>query len=458
MHWLHKIKLQPAQIIILGFLLLIFIGAVLLSLPVANRSGKPLPFLDAFFTSTSAVCVTGLIVVDTGLHFSLFGQIVIILLIQAGGLGVMTVMSFAFLLIRKRITLSERMILKEALNEFDLSGLVKIIIKILKVTFAAELLGSLLLATRFVPMFGLKGVYYSVFHSVSAFCNAGFDVFGPIGGEFKSLEMFANDPLVILTLGFLIISGGLGFVVISHICSPARIRQRQPLSRYAKLVLITTASLLIVGTLAVFLLERRNPDTIGSMSFGSQILNSFFESVTPRTAGYASFNQGGLLPATKYLVIILMFIGASPAGTGGGIKTTTFAILSIFTFSSVLGKRDVEIMERRIALDTVQRALTITLLSLFFVIAASFAMIGIEGPRGGMFTSENIIYEVVSAFGTVGLTTGITPFLSGASKIILIIGMYVGRVGLMTLVIALAIRSRKDNANIRYPEERFMVG
>lgn len=459
MKTLRDVKLQPAQIIILSFLILILLGSILLSLPFATRSGKPLHYIDALFTSTSAVCVTGLVVADTGTTFSLFGQIIILLMIQAGGLGVMTVMSFVFLLVGKRITLSERMIIKETFNEFDLSGLVKIILKVLKVTLAAELLGAVLLATRFIPVFGVdKGIYFSLFHAISAFCNAGFDILGPIFGSYSSFTMFANDPVVVLTLSFLIVSGGLGFVVISQILSPTRIRKRAGLSRYTKLVLAITTVLILLGFVAVFSFEQGNPNTLGNMSFGNKLLNGLFQAITPRTAGFATIDQGMLLPPTKLLVIIFMFIGASPAGTGGGIKTTTFAVVMLFLFASMRGKHDVTALDRRVAAETVRRALTITLLAFIVVVVACFALLGIEGQRGNLYTFENIIFEVVSAFGTVGLSTGLTPTLSLASRIILIFVMFVGRVGLMTLVVGLASRSRKDNANIRYPEERFMVG
>ena len=459
MKTLRDMKLQPAQIIILGFIILIILGSILLSLPVATRSGKPLHYLDALFTSTSAVCVTGLVVADTGIVFSLFGQIVIILLIQAGGLGVMTVMSFAFLLIGKRITLSDRMVIKETFNEFDLSGLVKVILKVLKVTLAAELLGAVLLATRFIPAFGIdKGIYFSLFHAISAFCNAGFDILGPVSKAYASFSMFSSDPVVVLTLSFLIVSGGLGFVVISQMLSPTRIRKKEKLSRYTKLVLTITTVLILLGFVAVFSFEQNNPKTLGNMSFGNKLLNGLFQAVTPRTAGFATIDQGLMLPVTKFIVILLMFIGASPAGTGGGIKTTTFAVVLLFLLASAHGKQDVTVLDRRVAVETVRRALTITLLAFVVVAAACFAMLGIEGQRGDMFTFENIIFEVVSAFGTVGLSTGLTPSLSMASRIILIFVMFAGRVGLMTLVVGLAVRSRKDNTNIRYPEERFMVG
>ncbi len=454
-----NIKLHPAQIIIIGFIILIIFGSVLLSMPFATRSGKPLHYLDALFTSTSAVCVTGLVVADTGTTFSLFGQIVIILMIQAGGLGVMTVMSFAFLLVGKRITLSERMIIKETFNEFELSGLVKIILKVLKVTLAAELLGAALLATRFIPAFGVdKGIFFSLFHAISAFCNAGFDLLGPVSAPYASFTMFANDPVVMLTLSILIISGGLGFVVISQIFSPTRIRKREALSRYTKLVITATAVLIVIGFIAVFSFEQGNPKTLGNMSFSDKLLNGLFQAITPRTAGFATIDQNMLLPSTKFIVMLLMFIGASPAGTGGGIKTTTAAVVLLFLLANMRGKQDVTALDRRIASENVRRALTITLLAIVVVAAACFALLGIEGQRGGIYTFENIIFEVVSAFGTVGLSAGLTPTLSMVSRVILIFIMFTGRVGLMTLVVGLADRSRRDNANIRYPEERFMVG
>ena len=454
----RKLKLHPAQIIVIGFFLLILMGAILLSLPFSTVPGHRVSFLDAFFTSTSAVCVTGLVVVDPGTTFTLFGQIVIMLLIQAGGLGVMTVTTIVFLLIGKRITLSERILLREAMNEFDLSGLVKMILKVIRVTLIAELLGALLLAIRFVPMFGLKGVYYSVFHAVSAFCNAGFDV---LGGEFKpfgNLIPFVSDPLVVLTISALIVTGGLGFVVVVDIFSLSRIRARRGLTRYSKLVLASTALLLVGGFIAFLTAEMGNDKTFGGLDAGGKILGGIFQTVTPRTAGFTTIDQNALLPFSKFMTIILMFIGASPAGTGGGIKTTTAAIVTLFAASGIIGRRDITLRGRRVSPGTIQRAIVITLTSFVFVMIACMILVGVEGDRGGMFTSENLIYEVVSAFGTVGLSTGITPQLAIASKIVLILVMFVGRVGLTSLVIALASRAGQNNSCIRYPEERFMVG
>ena len=455
---LRKTKLHPTQIIIAGFLALIIFGAVLLSLPISTVDGQGISFLDASFTSTSAVCVTGLVVVDTGTTFTMFGQIVILFLIQIGGLGFMTITTFVFILVGKRITLSERMIIKEALNEFDLSGLVKMILKVLIVTFSMELLGALIFATRFVPEFGIRGVYYSIFHSVSAFCNAGFDVLGAVSGEFSSMAAFISDPVINITLIFLIIMGGLGFVVVTEIFSLTRIKEKRRLSRYSRLVLVTTAVLIGVGLIAVFSLELSNAQTLGSADTASKIFGGVFQAITPRTAGFSTIDQGAMMPATKMITIILMFIGASPAGTGGGIKTTTIAIALLYAFSGIKGRKDVTVMKRRIAQETIKRAITITVLGIVFIFGASFMLLAIEGQRGGLFSFENIFFEAFSAFGTVGLSAGITPMLSRSSRVIIMVIMFIGRVGLMTLTLALANRTQKKNAKIRYPEERFMVG
>ena len=461
---LHRKKLlrkfHPTQVIIAGFLSLIIVGAVLLSLPIATKPGHHIGFLDAAFTSTSAVCVTGLVVVDTSTAFTLFGQTIIILLIQIGGLGFMTITSFVFMLVGRRITLSERMILKESLNELHFSGLLGMIKKILIVTFTTELVAALIFATRFVPLFGAKGLYISLFHSISAFCNAGFDIFGQYFGEFSSIASFSADAVVVLTTIALIIVGGLGFVVVCDVFDFKRIKQKHRLTRYSKFVLIITAALIVFGIVTIFPLELGNPDTLGSseLSAGSKILSGLFQAVTPRTAGFATMNQNSMLPATKLVTMLLMFIGASPAGTGGGVKTTTIAILLLFALSGIRGKKDVRLMDRRIARDTLKRAITIATLGIIFIFVTSSALMIIEESSGGLFTFENIFFEAFSAFGTVGLSTGITPMLSAGSKIILMCSMFAGRVGLMTLTFALANRANGQEAKIRYPEERFMVG
>ncbi len=454
----RKLKLHPTQIVTAGFVVLIILGAVLLSLPVSTMPGKGMSFLDAFFTSTSAVCVTGLIVVDTGTTFSLFGQIVLLVLFQAGALGLMTVTTMVFLLFGKRITLSERMVLRETLNEFDLSGLVKMILRVLKVTLLAELGGALLLAIRFVPLFGARGVYYSIFHAVSAFCSAGFDLMGAEYSPYCSMAPFASDPLVLITLLALVLLGGLGFWAITDIFSMSRIRERKGVSRYTKLVLVANAVLTVIGLVAVYAAELGNKNTLGNLDAGSQALGGLFQALMPRTGGFSTFNQANLLPVSKMIAVVMMFIGASPASTGGGIKTTTAAIMMLAVISGIVGRRDVTLRGRRISIGTVQRAAIITLSSFAFAAAASLVLITIEGGRGGLFTTENIIFEVVAAFGTAGMSTGITPQLSVASRVVLMLVMFVGRVGLMTLVIALASRPGRNDSLVRYPEERIMVG
>ena len=453
-------KLHPTQVIIAGFLSLIVIGAVLLSLPIATKPGHEIGFLDAAFTSTSAVCVTGLVVVDTSTAFTLFGQIVIIMLIQVGGLGFMTITSFVFMLVGRRITLSERMIIRESLNELHLSGLLSMIQKILIVTFTTELAGALIFATRFVPIFGVKGLYISLFHSISAFCNAGFDIFGQYFGEFSSITSFASDPVIVLTTIALIIVGGLGFVVVCDVFDFKRIKQKHRLARYSKFVLIITAILIVFGIAVIFPLELTNPKTLGNseLSAGTKVLSGLFQAVTPRTAGFATMDQNSMMPATKLVTMLLMFIGASPAGTGGGVKTTTIAILLLFALSGIRGKKDVRLMDRRIARDTLKRAITIATLGMLFIFITFFAMLALEESNGGLFTFENIFFEAFSAFGTVGLSSGITPMLSTGSRIIIMCSMFAGRVGLMTLTFALANRANGQEAKIRYPEERFMVG
>jgi trk system potassium uptake protein TrkH len=457
---LCKLKLRPEQIIVAGFVLLILLGALLLRLPVSVQAGKHVSFLNALFTSTSAVCVTGLVTVDTSTTYTLFGQIVIIALIQMGGLGVMTVMSTVFIILGKRITLSERILIQNQLGEDNISGMVRLILRVLRVTAIAEGTGAALLMTRFVPMYGLKGVYYSVFHAVSAFCNAGFDVFGKVKGPFSSLTGFANDPVVVGTVMLLVISGGLGFVVVADIFSPVRIRKRQKLTRYSRFVIILTAILILGGAGLFFLFELPNPDTLGSkdLTAAGKILGGFFQSVTPRTAGFNTISQNAMTPAGKLVTMVLMFIGASPSGTGGGIKTTTFAILLLFVFSTIAGRKEPRVFDRRLAADTIRRAVAITVLSLLLVGFAFLIVVGIEGKRGGLFTFENIFFEVLSAFGTVGLTSGLTPQLSAASRMVIIFVMFAGRGGFMTMVVALSRRNHKEAAIVRYPEARFMVG
>ncbi|MGE5577728.1 MAG: TrkH family potassium uptake protein [Syntrophothermus sp.] len=438
-------NLSPAQALVFGFAALIFAGGILLSLPISSATSKPVPFLDALFTATSAVCVTGLVVVDTATRYSIFGQVVILLLIQMGGLGIMTMTTLLALLLGKRINLRERLRIQEGLNQYSMAGVVALTKTVLIMSMLFEGTGALLLAFRFVPEFGWgRGLYFSLFHSVSAFNNAGFDLMG----NFLSLTRYVADPLVSLTIAGLIIFGGLGFTVILGIY---RKRRFSRLSFHAKLVLIITVVLLALGTIVILALEYGNNATIGRLSFGDKLLASFFQSVTPRTAGFNTVDIGKMRSASLFFLIMLMFIGASPASTGGGIKTTTAGVLLLAVWSMVRGNRDVEALHRRIPGEIVLRALTVAILAMLLLVGATM-LLSITEP----FEFLKILFEATSAFATVGLTTGITPSLSAAGKILIIILMYSGRVGPMT--VAVAVANRQKVAPIRHPEEKVVVG
>ncbi len=447
--------LKPAQVIVLSFLFLIIVGGFLLALPQATKSGESVGLINSFFTSTSATCVTGLVVGDTGSTYSAFGQVVIMLLIQLGGLGIMTITAFVYFLIGRRITLKERLIISQSINEEHLPTVRTTVQRIFVTTFICEFMGALLLATRFIPMYGtVQGIYYSIFHSISAFCNAGFDVFG----NGNSLMPFVNDPVVNITIMSLIILGGLGFIVIIDLYQRLR-KRRQRLSMQSRVVLYMTGGLILVGAIVYFLLEGSNPKTLGDpdLPVGSKVMGAIFQSITPRTAGFNTIDQANLSSISKFFTMILMFIGASPAGTGGGIKTTTLAIIILFLASVIRGKHDVNCGHRRIETGIVTRAITITFLSLTFTIVVAALVILFE-QRGDSFTFEHALYEVISGFGTVGLSTGITPFLTVPSKLLIMVTMFVGRVGMLTLTFALANIASKDRNAVRFPEEKIMVG
>lgn len=439
---LARIELNPEQTIAVGFVAIILAGAVLLSLPIASADGAGTPFLTAFFTATSATCVTGLVVVDTATHYSLFGQLVIMMLIQLGGLGYMTVATLMAMVVGRRIGLRERLILQEAHNLYTVGGVVRFTRMVLMVTLAVEAAGALLLALRWVPDFGLiKGVYFGIFHSISAFNNAGFDLMG----NFRSLTAYAADAAVNLTVAALIIVGGLGFTVLTDLPRPKR------LTLHAKVVLTTTAILIGVGTLLVLLMEFSNQATLGPLPLGGKVLAAFFQSVTPRTAGFNTVGIGKLYEPTLMLLIALMFIGASPGGTGGGIKTTTFVAPLAVIVSMLRGRPDPELFRRRLHPLVIYKSVTIALGAVAFVIAMATALSFVEPVS---FIAA--LFEVVSAFATVGLSTGITPSLHTAGRILIMLTVFTGRVGLLT--VAFALTRRQQPANFRYPEERIIVG
>lgn len=440
----YNTQMKPARILIFSFALVILIGCILLSLPMASKNGQSVGILNALFTSTSAVCVTGLVVVDTCTQYSLFGQVVIMLLIQIGGLGTMTMTTFIFLLLGKKITLRQRLVIQEALNQITLSGLVRLIQYIVTITLIFEGIGAFLLSLRFTQIYGIKkGIYYGIFHSISAFNNAGFDL---IGG-FQNLTPFVDDPLVCIVIASLIVIGGIGFTVIYDMLSKKNFKK---LSLHSKIVIIVTIALILAGAILFYIFEYSNPKTLADISIKNKWLASLFQSITTRTAGFNTLNFSDMMLQTKYLTIALMFIGASSGSTGGGIKTTTFASIIMLVKSVISSKEDVEIFKKRIPEDIIFKAVTVTIISILLVFISSMLLTITENQD-----FLDILFETVSAFGTVGLSLGITTELSELGKVIIILTMFVGRVGPLTIAMAL---SKRNKAPIKYPEEKILIG
>ena len=447
-----KYKLSAVQILALGFAAVILLGAILLSLPISTNSGNSTSFIDSLFTSTSAVCVTGLVTLDTATHWNYFGRTVIIILIQIGGLGFMSFTTLLAVIIGKKITLKERLLLQEALNTFGIQGMVKLMKYIFSFTFAVEGLGALLLSTQFIPQFGFwKGLYYSIWTSISAFCNAGFDLMGSVSGKFSSITSYQNNPVIIYTISALIIIGGLGFAISSEFYN---YRERKKLSLHTKVVLIITGILLFGGAILMFIFEYSNPYTLGPMGLGEKINNAFFASVTTRTAGFNTISTDGMTMAGKFLTVLLMFIGGSPGSTAGGLKTATFGILVVTLISIIKGRDDVEIFKRRISKETVYKAFAIFFLSLSLVITVILLLAATQPGANFMW----IVYESVSAYATVGLSLGLTQKLNFIGKIIILVTMYLGRVGPMTVLLALTSKMKKKKVNIKYPEDKILIG
>lgn len=443
---INELKMNPAQVLVLGFAALILIGATLLNLPFASTDGLSIGFVDALFTSASAVCVTGLVVVNTATHWTIFGKVVILILIQIGGLGFMTMATLVALFLGKKITLKDRLIMQEELNQFSLSGLVKLTKYIIISTFIFEGIGAVFLSFRFIKIYGLlTGIWFSIFHSISAFCNAGFDLIG------NSLVMFVTDPLINFTVGLLVIVGGLGYTVYMDISVK---RSLKKLSLHSKIVLLMTSILLIFALVFVFVVEYTNPKTLGNLSLGGKLIASFFQSVIPRTAGFNTIDIASIRSATAFIIIILMFIGGSPSSTAGGIKTTTIGAIFLAILSVVKGKKDVEIFKRRIPNDIILRALAVTGIGMALVLTITILLTITEAKASFL----DILFEVTSAFGTVGLSRGLTPNLSVIGRLLITITMFAGRVGPLTMAFAFA-KKQKDNKGIyRYPEEKILVG
>ncbi|MCH5265402.1 MAG: potassium transporter KtrB [Lachnospiraceae bacterium] len=443
------------RIIALGFLGAIVAGTLLLMLPFSTVEGETTTVVDALFTSTTSVCVTGLVVVPTYSHWTLFGQMVIALLAQVGGLGVITFTMLFFMALHRRIGLKDRLLIQAAYNLDTIQGLVILVKKIVRGTLLVEGIGALFYMTVFVPEYGIIGIWKSIFNSISAFCNAGMDVLGP-----NSLEPYAGNPVVNITTMLLIILGGIGFPVWWNLMDflrngrekygdyPMALRHLQ---LHTKLVLFVTAVLIFTGALAVFFLEYNNPATLGNLPLLEKVQASVFQSVTTRTAGFATISQAGLSEPTMLICCMLMFIGGSPSGTAGGIKTTTVAILVVTVYSIIRSRRDTEMFGRRVSSDVVRRALSVFMVSFGVMLAAVIALTIVQP---GAFV--DCLYETVSAIATVGLSRDFTSSLTLAGRIIIIITMYIGRIGPISL--ALFFNSRRYVNLKSYPEEKVTVG
>lgn len=442
-------SLSATKIIAIAFAAIIFLGACLLNLPAASRSGESSGFLTALFTATSATCVTGLVVQDTWLQWSGFGQCVILLLIQVGGLGFMSAATLLVFLLRKRIGLKQRLVMAQALSISDMDGIVRLQKTVLVGSFLVEGIGALILFSRFLPEYGLgNALRWSVFHSVSAFCNAGFDIFGVLQPD-AGLILFQSDPVVLLTLCCLIVIGGLGFLVWQEVQQKRSFRR---LSVYARLVLLTTFALIVVGWIILCLLEWDNPRTLGPMSVGDKLLNGLFQSVTLRTAGFASIDQAGLTEGGKAVSIVWMLIGGSSGSTAGGLKTVSFVVLILFMAARARGRESVCVFRRTIPQGQVLDAMTIGIILIFLAI---FGGIFISSTSDVSVTDG--VFEAVSALATVGLTAGATRVMSVPAKLLIILYMYFGRVGVLTISLGFLAGNRAEE-RYRYAETKLLIG
>ncbi|WP_022779662.1 TrkH family potassium uptake protein [Butyrivibrio sp. AE3009] len=454
---IREIKLSPVQIIPASFLLTIIVGTLILMLPICSAKGETTALLTALFTATTSVCVTGLVVVDTYMHWSFAGQLVILILVQIGGLGMIAVASMLMRLTGRKFSLTDRMLLRDAFNLNTDSKLLSFLGEVLKGTFIVEGIGAILYATVFIPEFGVrKGLWRAIFNSVSAFCNAGMDVIGP-----NSMGDYKDNPIVMTVTMLLIILGGIGFVVWFDVIDKAGegIRKRFTpkmvigrLSEHTKLVLSFSMALIFGGMLLFLGLEYNNPETIGNMSIGGKLVNSLFESVTLRTAGFTTFSQSGLSPASCLAAYVLMFIGGSPIGTAGGVKTVTMFLLIMNVRTYVAHQDEKVIFKRRVSEESMRKASAVVFVGVGAVFVLTIAL-SVVNP----VPMEDALFEVVSACGTVGLSRGLTPSLGRAGKIVVIIAMYLGRIGPISLV-ALFSRNRSGNNRINYSEGNFYVG
>lgn len=451
----NKYKPSVWQILALGYFAAILLGSILLILPFATKDGQSTSYLNSLFTATSATCVTGLAPYDTASHWTLFGQLVILFLIQLGGLGFMTFVSVVFVMFKRSMGIYSRRILIQSAGGKMFKGIKTLVLRIVIGTAICETLGALLLCIRFIPDFGaVKGIYFSVWHSVSAFCNAGFDLMGTAGAKFVSLSAYAADPLVMLTLTALIIIGGLGFCVWGDVIDCKLNFKKFQLN--TKIVLTVNAALIVSGTLLMLLFERNNPN-FANYNFGQKLLASLFNAITPRTAGFYATNPASFSDSGYLLTVVLMFIGGSSGSTAGGLKVGTFAVIITGMFAVFRGKKDINMGKRRIDNSLLSQALAILTACLMAIILCTMIICAVE-PDGanGESVLKIALFECVSALSTTGLSIGATGELCAVSRIILIFLMYAGRVGILTL--ALALGEKKTAAEIRKPLDSLLIG
>ena len=441
--------MSATKLIAVIFFGIICVGTCLLMLPAASRDGQSCSFLHALFTATSATCVTGLTPFDTWSQWSGFGQVVLLSLIEIGGLGFMSAATLVIFLLRRKVGLKQRMVMAQAMSLNDMNGVVKLQRTVLVGSLSMEALGALILTLRFWPEYGFRqALCWGVFHSVSAFCNAGFDIFGKLAPG-SSLQVFQSDPVVLLTLGVLIVVGGLGFLVWEDIAEKRSFRK---LTVYSKLVLSATVSLLLLGWVLTCAMEWNNPETLGSLSVGDKILNGLFQSITLRTAGFDALNQAGLQDSSKALFTVFMLIGGSSGSTAGGLKTVTVLVLLLFIASRARGRSNVTVYRRTIPSSQVMNAMTI---SIIMIVLAVFGGIFISATSPIGFTDA--LFEAVSALGTVGLTAGVTSLLSVPAQLLIIIFMYFGRVGVLTISLGFLVGNQAVE-RFRYAETSLLIG
>ncbi|MBR7111569.1 MAG: potassium transporter KtrB [Clostridia bacterium] len=448
-----KLSLSTTQVILLSFLLTILLGSLLLFLPISTKNGVSVPYLDALFTATTATCVTGLVTLPTATAWSTFGQVVILVLIEIGGLGTITVLSGIVIALHRKMGLKDHQLISDALNVTSLSGLASLVKRVIFGTLVIETVGALLYLPVFVPQFGARGIFISVFTSISAFCNAGIDILGN-----NSLCAYATHPLVNAVTGTLIVLGGLGFIVWWDLLRVFRdfrkmgLRCFHRLTLHSKIVLGTTAVLIFSGALLIFLLEYQNPQTLAGRSLFDKIQIALFQSITTRTAGFATVAQEDLTSATAILCLVLMFIGGSPVGTAGGVKTVTVAVLFATALSVIRGKSETTLFGRTLSREAVRKAVAVVATS-FFILLLSTVLLAALTPAPAL----DVMYETVSAAATVGLSRNLTPSLPPLGKIVIIATMYFGRVGPISLATLLQVK-KESSGSIKDPTENITVG